>query len=53
VGLEAQPSDPRAGVFDQENIFTPATDTVKTAEAIMRAGMTLDEFGGLLAAHRL
>jgi hypothetical protein len=41
------------GLFDQENIFTPATDAVKSAEAIMRAGMTLDEFGGLLAAHGL
>lgn len=41
------------GLFDQENIFTPATDKVKTADAIKRAGMTLDEFGGVLAAHGL
>ena len=41
------------GMFDQENIFTPATEAVKPASAIMRGGMTLDEFGGVLAAHDL
>lgn len=41
------------GLFDQENIFTPATDKVKTAAAIQHAGMTLDELGGVLAAHSL
>ena len=41
------------GLFDQENIFTPATEAVKPASAIMRAGMTLDDFGGVLAAHNL
>lgn len=41
------------GLFDQENIFTPATEAVKPAAAIMRSGMTLDEFGGVLAAHGL
>jgi len=41
------------GLFDQENIFTPAAEAVKPAAAVMRAGMTLDEFGGLLAAHDL
>ncbi len=43
------------GMFDQENIFTPATDAIKTAKAITSPpyGMTLDELGGMLAAHNL
>ncbi len=43
------------GMFDQENIFTPATDAVKSAKAILSPpyGMTLDELGGMLAAHDL
>lgn len=43
------------GMFDQENIFTPATDTVKTAKAITSPpyGMTLDELGDMLAAYDL
>lgn len=43
------------GMFDQENIFTPATEAVKSAAAITSPpyGMTLDELGGMLAAHDL
>ncbi|SNS98553.1 phytochelatin synthase family protein [Tropicimonas sediminicola] len=43
------------GMFDQENIFTPAAEAVKPAEAIVNPpyGMTLDEVGGVLAAHDL
>ena len=41
------------GLFDQENIFTPAAEAVKPASAIMQGGMTLDDLGGLLAAHAL
>ncbi|MCB1486677.1 MAG: phytochelatin synthase family protein [Bauldia sp.] len=43
------------GLFDQENIFTPATDAVKPAAAILSPpyGITLDDLGGLLAAHDL
>ena len=41
------------GMFDQENIFTPATEAVKPKAEIMRGGMTLDEFGNVLAAHSL
>lgn len=43
------------GMFDQENIFTPATEAVKPAAAIVSPpyGMTLDELGGMLAAHDL
>ncbi len=43
------------GMFDQENIFTAATDAVKPAAAILSPpfGMTLDELGGVLAAHGL
>jgi hypothetical protein len=43
------------GLFDQENIFTPATDAVKPAAAILSPpfGMTLTDLGGVLAAHDL
>jgi hypothetical protein len=43
------------GMFDQENIFTPAVEAVKPASAILEPpyGMTLDELGGVLAAHNL
>ena len=43
------------GLFDQENIFTPATDAVKPAAAILSPpyGMTLNDLGGILAAHDL
>ena len=43
------------GMFDQENIFTPATEKVKPAAAILSPpyGMTLDDLGGMLAAHDL
>lgn len=43
------------GMFDQENIFTPAVEAVKPAAAITSPpyGMTLDDLGGILAAHDL
>ena len=43
------------GMFDQENIFTPAAEVVKPAAAIVSPpyGMTLNEFGGIFAAHDL
>lgn len=43
------------GMFDQKNIFTPAAEAVKSADAIVNPpyGMTLDEFAGVLAAHDL
>ena len=43
------------GLFDQENIFTPAAEAVKPASAILSPpfGMTLNELGGILAAHDL
>lgn len=43
------------GLFDQINIFTPAAEKAKPAVAIVNPpyGMTLDEVGGVLAAHGL
>jgi len=41
------------GLFDQENIFTPAAEAVKPKAAILEGGMTLDQLGGFLAAHGL
>ena len=43
------------GMFAQNNIFTPAAEAVKPASAIVNPpyGMTIDEFGGVLAAHDL
>ena len=43
------------GMFDQKNIFTDAAAAVKPAESIINPpyGMTLDELGGVLAAHDL
>lgn len=39
------------GMFDQENVFTDATEAVKPRARIERAGLTLDELGGMFAAH--
>ncbi|WP_421726425.1 phytochelatin synthase family protein [Bauldia sp.] len=43
------------GMFDQENIFTPAAEAVKPAASIVNPpyGMTINELGGILAAHGL
>ena len=43
------------GLFDQENMFTPAVDAVKPASAILSPpfGMTLDDVGRVLTAHDL
>jgi hypothetical protein len=55
VGLPRPASDMNLGLgmFDQENIFTPATEAVKPKAEILRGGMTLDEFGNVLSAHSL
>lgn len=41
------------GMFDQENVFTPATEAVKPKAEILKQGMTVDELGGILEAHDL
>ncbi|MGI9401310.1 MAG: phytochelatin synthase family protein [Rhizobiaceae bacterium] len=41
------------GMFDQENIFTPATRKVKLSSTIKKEGMTLNELGAVLSAHEL
>ncbi len=41
------------GIFDQENLFTPATEAVKPRGRIEQEGLTLDELAGMLEAHQL
>lgn len=41
------------GMFDQDNVFTPKTDAIKMKADVERSGMTLDQLGGILAAHDL
>ena len=41
------------GLFDQDNVFTAKTDLVKTKADVEKGGMTLDQLGGILAAHDL
>lgn len=43
------------GMFDQKNIFTPAAESVMPATAIVNPpyGMTINQFGDVLAAHNL
>lgn len=43
------------GMFDQENIFTPAVEAVMPASAIVNPpyGMTINQLGGILGAHGL
>jgi hypothetical protein len=41
------------GMFDQSNVFTPRTETVKTQASIDGNGMTLDEFAGLVRSYDL
>jgi hypothetical protein len=57
LGVPRPASDMTAGfgLFDQENIFTQATDAVLPAAAILSPpfGMTLTQLGGVLAAHDL
>lgn len=55
LGVPRPPSDLTLGLglFDQENIFTPATEAVKPSAEILNGGMTLTELGGVLAAHDL
>ena len=55
LGVPRAPSDLTAGfgLFDQDNVFTPRTELVKAKEKVLRGGMTLDELGGILAAHDL
>jgi hypothetical protein len=55
LGVSRPPSDLTLGLgmFDQENVFTPATEAVKPQAEVMRNGMTVDELGALLGAHDL
>lgn len=57
LGVPRPPSDMTLGLglFDQENLFTPAVDKVKPASAILSPpyGMTLDDVGRVLTAHDL
>jgi hypothetical protein len=41
------------GLYDQDNVFTAKTDSVKTKADVEKGGMTLDQLGGILAAHDL
>ncbi|RYH09594.1 phytochelatin synthase family protein [Tropicimonas sp. IMCC6043] len=41
------------GMFDQENVFTDATEAVKPRARIERAGLTLDELAGMFGAHEV
>ncbi len=49
----ASPMTTGIGMFDQENVFTPATEAVRARAAIEQAGMTLEQFSGLLGAYGL
>lgn len=51
VPRPASPLNLGLGMFDQENVFTPATEAVKPQAEILNGGMTLDEFTASLAAH--
>ncbi|WP_198666060.1 phytochelatin synthase family protein [Tropicimonas sp. IMCC34043] len=51
VPRPASPMTLGLGMFDQDNVFTPETETVKPRAAVERGGMTLDELGGMFAAH--
>ena len=55
LGVPRPPSDLTLGlgIFDQENIFTPAAEAVRPAADISRGGMTLDHLGGILATYDL
>jgi hypothetical protein len=55
LGVPRPPSDATLGlgIFDQDNIFTPATEAIRPRAEILRGGMTLDQFGGVLAAYGL
>jgi hypothetical protein len=55
LNLPRPPSDMTLGlgIFDQENIFLPATESVRPKADILRGGMTLDQLGGFLAAYDL
>jgi hypothetical protein len=41
------------GSFSQDNVFSEKTEAVVKQESILRRGMTLDEFGGLVASFGL
>jgi len=41
------------GSFSQDNVFSEKTEAVVKQESISRRGMTLDEFGGLVASFGL
>ena len=41
------------GFYDQDNLFDARSEAIKSRSAVMQAGMTLDELGGILVAHDL
>jgi hypothetical protein len=49
----ASPMTTGIGVFDQQNVFTPRTEAVKSRASIEQGGMTLEQFAGLLGAYDL
>lgn len=53
VPRPASPMTLGLGLFDQENVFTAATEAVKPRARIERAGLTLDELGGMFEAHEV
>lgn len=55
LNVARQPSDATAGfgMFDQVNVFDEKTEAVKPQTAVLRGGMTLDQLGGMFAAHDL
>lgn len=49
----ASPAMAGMGMFDQDNVFTPRTEAVKTQASIDGNGMTLEEFAGLVQSYDL
>jgi hypothetical protein len=49
----ASPLTAGMGMFDQSNVFTERTETVKARASVDRNGMTLSEFAGLLRSYDL
>jgi hypothetical protein len=49
----ASPMTTGIGMFDQENVFTAATEGVRPRAAIEQGGMTLEQFSGLLGSYGL
>ncbi|MBG0812202.1 phytochelatin synthase family protein [Methylosinus sp. H3A] len=47
------PAGDGMGSFSQDNVFSEKTEAVVKRESVLRRGMTLDEFGGLVASFGL